>query len=553
MHFTIQDFNEFSNHAPLEFSLKIGTTSKTYKRGRKTFVKWNPIHKEAFLSELSGDIANLELSLKRGIDNNDDAEELASMFTQYLTSKGNPYFAHTINCDRNQFDSHDKNKQKWYNAECESKRKEYKDALYNYNQINNESNRQSVLEKKKSYKYYCRKCKTYFNRTLGRKMDSMKSKSPKDFWKMFKKRSPNPNGETIELNEFVEHFKNLAKNEGNINNENSINFVRNFDSNHNSESIYPELDRYITIEEIIMATKRLGNNKACSSDNIIYEYFKESVHVIGDALELLFNHILKSGKFPHSWSTGLIIPLYKKGDPSIPNNYRGITLVSCFAKLFTSILNERLQNWATANDILTDAQFGFKPGYSTVDALFVLQSLIESHINNKQKLFCCFVDYLKAYDLTDRMHLWFKLIRSGIDGKFLSVFRSLYNQIKLGVKHMNSISDLFESDIGLLQGEICSPIMFSLFLNDIELHLQADINAGITIDQLSIYLLLFADDAVLISESAEGLQSSMNNLFEYCTKWNITVNVDKTKIVIFHKGRLKKAIDGCTIIIQLKS
>ena len=102
------------------------------------------------------------------------------MFTQYLTSKGNPYFAHTINCDRNQFDSHDKNKQKWYNAECESKRKEYKDALYNYNQINNESNRQSVLEKKKSYKYYCRKCKTDFNRTLGRNKDSMKSKSPKE-------------------------------------------------------------------------------------------------------------------------------------------------------------------------------------------------------------------------------------------------------------------------------------------------------------------------------------------------------------------------------------
>ena len=95
------------------------------------------------------------------------------------------------------------------------------------------------------------------------------------------------------------------------------------------------------------------------------------------------------------------------------------------------------------------------------------------------------------------MHLWFKLIQSGIDGKLLSVFRSLYNQIKLGVKHMNSISDFFKSDIGLLQGEICSPIMFSLFLNDIELHLQADINAGITIDQLSIYLLLFADDAVI--------------------------------------------------------
>ena len=107
-----------------------------------------------------------------------------SIFTQYLTSKGNPYFAHTIKSDSNKFDSHDKNKQKWYNAECEQKRKEFKDALYKYNKINNETNCQSVFEKKKSYKYYCRKCKSDFTRTLGRKMDSMKSKSPKEFWKM---------------------------------------------------------------------------------------------------------------------------------------------------------------------------------------------------------------------------------------------------------------------------------------------------------------------------------------------------------------------------------
>ena len=82
--------------------------------------------------------------------------------------------------------------------------------------------------------------------------------------------------------------------------------------------------------------------------------------------------------------------------------------------------------------------------------------------------------------------------------------------------------------------------MFSLFLNDTELHIQADINANITFDQLSIYLLLFADAAVLISESADGSQSSLNNLLEFCTKWNIIINVDKTNIVIFHKGRLQK-------------
>ena len=112
VHFEIRDFNEFSNHAPIEYNLKTGTTSKKYTRGPKTFVKWNSIYREAFISELSSDIVNLESSLIRWIENNDDTEDIVSMFTQYLTSKGNPYFARTINSDANQFDAHDKNKQK---------------------------------------------------------------------------------------------------------------------------------------------------------------------------------------------------------------------------------------------------------------------------------------------------------------------------------------------------------------------------------------------------------------------------------------------------------
>ena len=71
---------------------------------------------------------------------------------------------------------------------------------------------------------------------------------------------------------------------------------------------------------------------------------------------------------------------------------------------------------------------------------------------------------------------------------------------------MSSLSDLFSSNVGLLQGEITSPIMFSLFVNDIEFSLQNGLNAGITLDQLSVYLLLFADDAVIFSETKEGLQ-----------------------------------------------
>ena len=99
---------------------------------------------------------------------------------------------------------------------------------------------------------------------------------------------------------------------------------------------------------------------------------------------------------------------------------------------------------------------------------------------------------------------------------------------------MNSLSEFFDSNIGLLQGEVLSPFLFSLFLNDLELHLQQSTSAGLTLDQLSIYLSMFPDDAVIFS--VDGLQSSLNNLESYCRRWDLKVNVDKTKVVVFRKG-----------------
>ena len=88
--------------------------------------------------------------------------------------------------------------------------------------------------------------------------------------------------------------------------------------------------------------------------------------------------------------------------------------------------------------------------------------------------------------------------------------------------------------------------MFSLFLTDIELHLQSNLNSGITVEQLSIYILLFADDAVILSETAEGLQSSLDKIQSYCEKWKLTVNILKTKIVFFHKGGRFRPVCRCS-------
>ena len=167
-------------------------------------------------------------------------------------------------------------------------------------------------------------------------------------------------------------------------------------------------------------------------------------------------------------------------------------------------------------------------------------------IKNKKKLYCAFIDLKRAFDSVYRKGLWFKLINSGINGKLFDLIRSIYHEVKSRVKNMNTLSDFFKSEVGLLQGEVLSPFLFSLFLNDLELYLQQDQNAGLTLEQLSIYLLLFADDAVLFSDTIEGLQSSLNNLESYCNKWNLEVNVDKTKIVVFRKAGILNRRDVWT-------
>lgn len=120
----------------------------------------------------------------------------------------------------------------------------------------------------------------------------------------------------------------------------------------------------------------------------------------------------------------------------------------------------------------------------------------------------------------------------------MNIIKSLYSSIPLSVK--GDEDRKFFTNFGVLQGESLSPLLFSLFVSDLPENLS-DVTIGTKIQDILIKLLMFADDTVIFSESIEGLQERINSMNEYCRKWGITVNVDKTKIVVFKKGgRLSK-------------
>ena len=169
-------------------------------------------------------------------------------------------------------------------------------------------------------------------------------------------------------------------------------------------------------------------------DRLINELFVYGKHVLLPYLHTLFDRIFTLGYFPDAWSMGEVIPLHKKGDKSNVDNYRGITLLSAFGKLFTLLLNNRLTGWAENYAVLIEAQAGFREHMCTADNIYVLHGLTTHLLNNNRQLYCSFIDFLKAFDYVVRDILWFNLIKYGVRGKMLDIIMSMYKNIKCRVK-----------------------------------------------------------------------------------------------------------------------
>jgi hypothetical protein len=182
------------------------------------------------------------------------------------------------------------------------------------------------------------------------------------------------------------------------------------------------INGYISQNEIFKCIENLKNNKACGEDEIINEYIKSTSNRFIHIYEKLFNIIFDTGVLPQSWLNGIIKPIYKnKGDVKDPMNYRPITIVSCLGKLFTAILNARLNDYTEEFMILKENQSGFRQSYLTLDDIFSIFTLFQILKSKKKKLYCAFTDFEKAFDRVWRDGLFHKLLLNNINGKMYNV------------------------------------------------------------------------------------------------------------------------------------
>ena len=182
----------------------------------------------------------------------------------------------------------------------------------------------------------------------------------------------------------------------------------------------------------------------------------------------LFNLILFSGKTRNEWSIGMIKPISKQKDScDDPNNYRGITILSCFGKLFASVINNILEEYFDENTTIGPEQAGFRAGHSTVDHVFTLHCIIDFFLAKKKSLYCLFIDYEKAFDRVERAFLWQKPLDS-VDGRILTVIKDMYRKAKSCVKTGNVCSDYFLLLFRRSPGENLSPVLFAIYVNDLQ-------------------------------------------------------------------------------------
>jgi exonuclease III len=260
------------------------------------------------------------------------------------------------------------------------------------------------------------------------------------------------------------------------------------------------------------------------------------------AVTALFNKMFQHG-FPAMFSDAHIVPLHKKGDPTDPSNYRGIAVVSLLAKLYATALNQRLMHALEQSPTgRAETQSGFRPNRNTTEQIWSLQQLIDrarTQLPDK-RLYCCFVDFSKAFDSVPRPLLWNTLRKLGIPDSYVDAIASYYEHVHLTVRYDDgSYSSPFPSTLGVKQGCPLSPTLFGLFIDQLWTRLEdraMDHVAQPWTPVASRSLprsLFYADDLVLIGYSITELQCLLNELAGFCKSTHMEVNMAKTQVVIF--------------------
>ena len=372
-----------------------------------------------------------------------------------------------------------------------------------------------------------------------------------DFWKYVKrmnqKNKPsysaitNSNGKVVyELDQVLEvwrlHFDKLStpKSESNFNIANFNRVSSSVKEYNKSRNTNVFLEEEFQNKEVQTAIKKLNLGKTPGYDGISSEHVKYAGIVLVTVLCILFNMCVACEYIPCNFRRGIQVPLYKgKNTCSLnPDNYRGITLLSTFNKLFEAIVWERIQQWWFDERVTSVLQGAARKGFSCVHTALTLQETIAKERENGRKVFVAFYDVAKAFDSVWTDGLFFQLHEMGVTG---SLWRLLYRSyidfqccVRIGSKHSN----WYTMECGIHQGGYLSLVKYTAYIDSLITILEES-DLCCKIYRIKSSPLGYADDLAASTVSKQRMDRVMSIVYQHGCDWRYSFNASKSAVLVY--------------------
>lgn len=399
--------------------------------------------------------------------------------------------------------------------------KKYKNPMdkYTYDLLRDRSN-EMIFE-----------CYDFFKKNIS---DHIRN-NPKYFWIYFKDR--NCNSKSIPNQMILNDRKATGGQE--ICNLFSYNFQSIYDTTHKLPPFNPKYltsikctnNTYakcsVTDHEVKTQLLSLNCNKGAGPDLIPPIFIKNCAKVLVNPLTTIYNKSLQSGIFPAKWKVAYITPIHKSGDINNISNYRPISILSTFGKVFESLIQKKM--YSHLKPYFDSHQHGFCPHKSTTSNLVSYITDISEAVDKNNEVHAIYLDFKKAFDLVHHDILLTKLECMGIHGSLLRWCES-YLKNRSQLVAINGFKS-FECKIpsGVPQGSHLGPLFFLVFINDVGKVLKSKYQ--IFADDLKIYR------EIKSPEDIEILQSDIDNLVCWCLANRMTLNKDKCVHIKFSRKR----------------
>lgn len=289
--------------------------------------------------------------------------------------------------------------------------------------------------------------------------------------------------------------------------------------------------RPASVNEVEMLISALRVNKACGIDDISAMTMKNCACVISPILSKLINLCFETSQYPNGLKVAKVVPIYKSGDRDKVENYRPISVLRILNNIIERAIYNRLLLFLESTKFFYDQQHGFRPKHSTNIAIIEIVDMLNRELNAKKTPTALFMDLSKAFGCVNHIILLHKLGKAGIRGIALQLFESYLTDRQMKVKANGIVGRSFDLKIGVPQGSILGPILYTHQVNDLA-NLQLQGNARLFADDTSIFY-----TQPTTQQNMNSLENDIKLIDEYYRLNKLTVNLSKTELIHFHSNK----------------